>query len=178
MNNITICRLSEENFNESSFDEFIRHQESSECWRWIDGSYRLVPENYVIEWSPEQRRNYAKTIVDGIRSDCFGFAAFIDGKVAGHIFLSGQKFGSRNQYILLKMFHISAPYRQLGIGRKLFSLACAEARRIGAEKLYISANHTRESQEAYHRLGCTYTEEIDAELAAAEPQDIQMEYIL
>jgi len=178
MNSITICRLSEENFDENSFDDFIRYQESSECWRWIDGSYKPIPGSYIKDWSLEQRRHYARTIIDGIRSDCFGYAAFIDGRVAGHIFLSKQKFGSRNQYILLKMFHISAPYRQLGIGRKLFSLACTDARSIGAEKLYISANHTRESQEAYRRLGCTYAEEIDSKLAAAEPQDIQMEYIL
>ena len=69
-------------------------------------------------------------------------------------------------------------YRCQGIGRKLFSMACEEARLLGADKLYISAHSSKESQAAYRAHGCTLAEEVNEALAAAEPFDVQMEYRL
>jgi len=57
-------------------------------------------------------------------------------------------------------------------------MVCEEARRLGADKLYIAAHSSKESQAAYRALGCTPVEEINEELAAAEPFDVQMEYRL
>ena len=57
-------------------------------------------------------------------------------------------------------------------------MACEEARRLGADKLYISAHSSKESQAAYRALGCSFAEEINEELAAAEPFDVQLEYRL
>lgn len=178
MDEILISGITPENFNISFLDHFDRSQSSSECWRRVGGEYVLVPETYFKEWNLEQRRSFATNIVEGIQNDCFGYAAFANGRSVGQIFLSTQKFGSRNQYIQLKMFHISAPYRGQGLGKALFERACDHARQLGAEKLYISANHTKESQAAYRKLGCTFAEEINQILADLEPQDIQMEYVL
>ena len=47
-----------------------------------------------------------------------------------------------------------------------------------AEKLYISAHSSKESQAAYRALGCVHAEEINAKLAQEEPCDVQMEYRL
>ena len=69
-------------------------------------------------------------------------------------------------------------YRLQGIGRKLFSMACEEARRLGADNLYISAHSAKASQAAYRDLGGTPAEEVNEALAAAEPFDVQMEYRL
>jgi ribosomal protein S18 acetylase RimI-like enzyme len=80
--------------------------------------------------------------------------------------------------VQLVCFQISEEYRRQGIGRKLFSMACEEARRLGAAKLYISAHSSKESQAAYQALGCTPAEEVNEGLAAAEPFDVQMEYRL
>ena len=57
-------------------------------------------------------------------------------------------------------------------------MACEEARQLGADKLYISAHSSKESQAAYRALGCSFAEEINEELAAAEPFDVQLEYKL
>jgi ribosomal protein S18 acetylase RimI-like enzyme len=80
--------------------------------------------------------------------------------------------------VQLVCLQISEEYRRQGIGRKLFSMACEEARQLGADKLYISGHSSKESQAAYRALGCSFTEEINEELAAAEPFDVQMEYRL
>lgn len=65
-----------------------------------------------------------------------------------------------------------------GIGRLLVSAICDAARVLGAEKLYISAHSSKESQAAYRALGCIHAQEIDAAHAAAEPCDVQMEFDL
>ncbi len=49
---------------------------------------------------------------------------------------------------------------------------------MGADKLYISAHSSKESQAAYRALGCSFAEEINEKLAAAEPFDVQLEYRL
>ena len=112
----------------------------------------------------------------GGRYACYG--AFDGGQIIGFAIVSHRIFGTASRYVQLVCFQISEEYRRQGIGRKLFSMACEETRRLGAEKLYISAHSSKESQAAYRALGCTPAEEVNEELAAAEPFDVQMEYRL
>ena len=63
-------------------------------------------------------------------------------------------------------------------GKALFYQACEEARRLGADKLYISAHSSKESQAAYKALGCVHAKEINPKLAEEEPCDVQLEYVL
>ena len=106
------------------------------------------------------------------------YGAFDKGSIIGFSIIGTEFFGSRNQYLPLIEFEVSYPYRAKGIGRRLFSSAASEALTIGAEKLYISAHSSKESQAAYRSLGCTETEEINEELREKEPSDVQMEYPL
>ena len=48
------------------------------------------------------------------------YAVFHHGEVVGFIFLGNVYFGSRNQYLELKMFQVSEPFRKLGIGKRYF----------------------------------------------------------
>ena len=52
------------------------------------------------------------------------------------------------------------------------------AKGYGAEKLYISAHSSKESQAAYKALGCVHAEEIIPWIADEEPFDVQLEYVL
>ena len=90
--------------------------------------------------------------------DQTGFGAFDGERIIGFATVSRRIFGSAARYVQLVCFQISEEYRRQGIGRKLFSMACEEARRLGADKLPA--------------------EEVNEELAAAEPFDVQMEYRL
>ena len=175
---ISYQRLSSDNFSVNSLDDFIRHQEVKECWRREEGSLVLKPVSYVEDWDISKRRSIAGEITDCINGHGFAYGAFSENKVVGYICVSGKPFGSEKQYIELTLFHVSEPYRRMGIGRELFRLACDKARQRGAKKLYISAHSSRESQCAYRRLGCVEAEEINSEIAENEPFDIQMEYRL
>lgn len=178
MTTITYSKLTNGNFNVNSLDGFIRRQEVKECWRKINSEFVLVVNDYIEDWNIEKCREIAKTIESGIDDIGFAYGAFCENKVVGYIYLSDHFFGSDNQYIELQLFHISEPFRRKGIGKELFRLACAEAKMMGAKKLYISAHSSKESQNAYRRLGCIDTMEINKEIAENEPFDIQMEYQL
>ena len=171
-------RLDDHNFTGHSLDDFVRRQTVAECWRKINNDWQLVPNVYEENWSQAQCRKIAEDVARHIDLDQTGFGAFDGERVIGFATVSHRLFGVTARYVQLVCFQISEGYRRQGIGRKLFSLACEEARRLGADKLYISAHSSKESQAAYRALGCTRAEEVNEGLAAAEPFDVQMEYRL
>ena len=175
---ITYAKLTKDNFSVYSLDEFIRHQEVKECWRKIHDEYVLVENAFTEDWDLEACRQTAKTILCGMDADGVAYGAFFENKVVGYIFLAGHLFGSRQQYLEVQLFHVSEPFRGKGIGRVLFEHICSEAKALGAKKLYISAHSSKESQEAYRKLGCVYATEVNRELVLKVPFDIQMEYLL
>lgn len=178
MNEIIYRKLTDENFSRNSLDGFIRHQQVTKCWRRVDGKLVLKPISFVEEWDLSELRKMAEEILTGISGSGFAYGAFSENKVVGYALVSGDFFGSDSQYIELKQFYVSEPFRRMGIGRELFRLVCEEARRLGAEKLYISAHSSKESQKAYRSLGCVEASEINREIAENEPCDVQMEYKL
>ena len=171
-------RLNADNFTAHSLDDFVRHQTVTECWRKIDNDWKLVPNVYEENWSQAQCREIAEDVVHHIKLDQTGFGAFDRERIVGFATVSHRIFGADAGYVQLVCFQISEEYRRQGIGKKLFLMTCEEARRLGAEKLYISAHSSKESQAAYRALGCTPAEEVNEGLAAAEPFDVQMEYRL
>lgn len=174
---IEYAPLTGDNFHAASLDGFVRRQEVEACWRRQDGRLTLVPCRFTEDWDAAALRLTAQSVLRGMAQG-FAFGAFAGTQVIGFAMASGKTFGSRGQYMELRMLQVSQPFRRQGIGRALFSLVCEEARKLGAERLYISAHSSRESQAAYRRLGCTEAEEINRAIADTEPFDIQMEYRL
>ena len=139
-------RLDNNNFTGNSLDDFVRHQTVTECWRKIDNDWKLVPNVYEENWPQIQCREIAEDLVYNINNDQTGFGAFDGERIIGFATVSHRIFGASARYVQLVCFQISEEYRRQGIGRKLFSMACEEARRLGADKLYISAHSSKESQ--------------------------------
>lgn len=174
---IEIRQLTRDNFHADSLDGFIRHQEVTECWRCVDGEWQLLPIAFTEDWDLPRLYDEAADLLRTIDEGKPVIGAFDGVKVVGYAQL-GERLGSRRQYIELVGFHVSEPYRKQGIGCRLFSAICESARATGADKLYISAHSSKESQAVYRALGCVYAEEIDSIRAANEPCDVQMEYDL
>ena len=61
-----------------------------------------------------------------------------------------------------------------GIGRKLFDEGKKEARKAGAEALYISACSSEETIVFYKAMGAELTDCPIKEIAESEPYDLQM----
>lgn len=169
-------RLNSNNFNENSLDGFIRHQEIRECWRKVDDQWKLIPNCFEENWSVEHCREIAADVMSHMETDQSTFGAFAREQVVGFITVSHCIFGKTARYAELVCFQVSEPFRGQGIGRRLFSLAAAELKQIGADKLYISAHSSKESQAAYRALRCVPATEINEKLATEEPFDVQLEY--
>jgi predicted N-acetyltransferase YhbS len=74
----------------------------------------------------------------------------------------------------LEPLHVSAPYRNQGIGKHLTQLVANAARSRGATSLYISSIPAKNSVDAYLRMGATVLAQPDPELFANEPEDIHL----
>lgn len=170
--------LNSNNFNKYSLDRFIRHQKVTESWRNMDGQWKLIPNEFEENWSVEECREIAADVALHMSKDQTAFAAFDGEMLIGFLTVSHNIFGKTANYVELVCFQVSEPYRGLGIGKALFYQACEEAKKLGADKLYISAHSSKESQAAYKALGCVHAEEINQKLAEEEPFDVQLEYVL
>lgn len=172
-----IKALTRDNFRTDSLDGFIRHQEVTECWRCIDGEWQLLPVAFTEDWDLPRLREEAADLLRTIDEGLPVIGAFDGAQVVGYAQL-GERLGSRGQYIELVGFHVSEPYRGQGIGRQMFGAICDAGRAAGADKLYISAHSSKESQAAYRALGCVPAQEADPVRMEKEPCDVQMEYDL
>lgn len=173
---ITYQRLTGSNFDCRSLDTFRRHQCITECWRKIGESWRLVPMVFEESWDIATCREIAADVAAHMQSDQSAFGAFAGEELVGFITVSHKIFGTAHRYAELVCFQVSEPWRGQGIGKALFHLAAGELQAIGAERLYISAHSSRETQAAYQALGCVLAEEINWDIAKGEPFDVQLEY--
>ena len=176
--NFQIVRLDSNNFHENSLDRFILKQRVTNCWRKINGEYKLMPVDYTEEWNLYDRRNMAQKIISAFHCDSIAFAAVMDNSVIGFALLNNSLFGRNKQYSDLTEFYVTETFRRRGVGKKLFERICSEAKRHGAKKLYISAHSAEESIAAYKKYGCVLAEEPDAAHIEKEPFDLQLEYNL
>lgn len=173
MNTVAYGIITEKNFSPTSLDGFIFRQEVRECWRRVDGRWKLLPIAYTDESGPD-----ARTMLGALRAGNPAFGAWTGDGLVGFALLAKERFGSTAQYVDLAEFYVSLPYRRRGIGKRLFDLACQGARDLGAKKLYISAHSAGESIAAYCKYGCVEAAEVNPILAEKEPCDVQMEFLL
>ena len=110
----------------------------------------------------------AKTISS---DDYVTYLAMENDEVVGFIGLKKDLVGP---YMILDMMQVSAICRGQGIGRKLFNAGKEEARKAGAEALYISACSSEETIAFYKAMGAELADCPIKEIAEDEPYDLQM----
>ena len=165
---IKIELLSAENFRPDSLDNYLRKQDVKKVYRKHNGEYILVDCVYTEDWDMEKRRCVAKDISS---NDYITYLAIDNDEVVGFI---GLKKDLIEPYMILDLMQVSATYRGQGIGRKLFDVGKEEARKAGAEALYISACSSEETIAFYKAMGAKLTDCPIKEIAEDEPYDLQM----
>lgn len=160
--------LTAENFKQDSLDNYQRKQEVKRVYRKHNGAYRLEACVYTEDWDIEKRRSVAREISSPAY---ITYLALDKGEVIGFIGLKKDLVGT---YMILDLMQVSAGCRGQGIGRMLFEKGKEEARRAGAEALYISACSSEETIAFYKAMGARITECPIKQLAEAEPCDLQM----
>lgn len=162
----------------SLFAHFNRYQDVSRCWRKENGDWTLKEIAFTEQWSSDEYAFLVKCLQNTIKTGGAVFGAFHNNILVGFASIENQFFGSHNQYLQLSSIHISYENRGMGIGKKLFLLTCERARVLGAQKLYISAHSSEETQTFYKVIGCVEAMEYNEKLVAEEPFDCQLEYNL
>ena len=143
---IRIELLSAENFKLDSLDNYPRKQDVKKVYRKNSGEYILVDCVYTEDWDMEKRRSVAKDISS---DDYITYLAIENDEVVGFIGLIKDLV---EPYMILDLMQVSATCRGQGIGRKLFDVGKEEARKAGAEALYISACSSEETIAFYKAI--------------------------
>ena len=97
---IRVERLTEDNFNSHSLDNFIRHQVVTECWRNVDGNWLLLPISFVEEWNLDKCREEASTIANNLSGNMIDYGAFEGTDLIGLIFYNEE----------FEQNHVTGPY--------------------------------------------------------------------
>lgn len=166
---IRIELLSTKNFKEDSLDNYQRTQDVKKVYRKNSGEYILVDCVYTEDWDMEKRRSVAKDISS---DDYITYLAIENDEVIGFIGL--KKHLVEETYMILDLMQVSATCRGQGVGRKLFDIGKDEARKAGAQALYISACSSEETIAFYKAMGAKMTDRPIKEIAEDEPYDVQM----
>ncbi len=88
--------------------------------------------------------------------------------------LDYSRYGSKSDHIKLDMLYVDHHHRGKGIGSFLVDLAKSQARKQGAESIYVSATPTKNTVDFYRRHGAEVLTYPDEKLFALEPDDIHM----
>jgi len=166
----------------------LTREEIAQVWdvdrsEFIENLYRLqggrlVPESHNFDvpgWPPGEAEKYTPILLDCFDHGGWFEGAFDDGRLVAAAVLESRFIGKRRDQLQLPFLHVSRPYRNRGLGAKLFRLAIAAARERGAARLYVSATPSENTVNFYMRLGCVLAAEPDPELLALEPEDIHLE---
>ncbi len=178
MESVYYRELKEYEINVALFAGFNRYQDVRKCWRKEDGKWILKDIAFTEQWSTDEYEFLIKYLRNTVKTGGAVFGGFVDNVLVGFASVEGHIFGSQREYLQLSNIHVSYERRGMGIGKKLFFLACKKAGYIGAEKLYISAHSAQETQAFYRAMGCAEAEEYNDELSSKEPCDCQLEYII
>ena len=165
---IKIELLSDTNFCIESLDLYNRKQDVNKVYRRIDGDFSLIECKYTEDWDLNKKRSVAKQISS---DDHITYIALENDKVVGFIGLLKKLNGP---YMILDMMQVSSECRGQGIGRRLFEAGKDEARKNGAEALYISACSSEETIAFYRAMGSNLASDPIKEIAEEEPFDLQM----
>lgn len=172
---IVYKQLSIKDVELSMFSSFDRTQIVTKCWRKINGEWLIKDVSFIDNWSEKEYQELIVYLKNLISSNGYVAGAYYNGQFKGFASVEPSIFGTLAKYMDLSNIHVSRDMRGKGIGKELFSLSKKWAKNYGAEKLYISAHSSVESQAFYKAMGCIEATEYNYVLAEKEPCDCQLE---
>ena len=164
-----------DNIKVELFSNFKRYQKVTKCWRKIEGQWVIKDIAFTEEWGIEEYKILSSCLKNTVETGGMVMGAFSDGILKGFVSVEAGLFGENKEYLDLSSIHVSLGMRGNGVGKELFRLAQKWAKENGANKLYISAHSSVESQAFYKAMGCVEAEEYSKKHIEREPYDCQLE---
>lgn len=166
----------------------LERQEIRDVWsidraEVVDGVYYRKGQGLVLEpqhhdlkgWPAGEPERYEPILLDCFDRGGTFYGAFEGGTLIAAMVLESRFIGRGKDQLQLKFLHVSRRHRRAGLGCRLFEMAVARARELGARRLYISSTPSENTVGFYLRRGCRVTDEVDAKLLELEPEDIHLE---
>lgn len=156
-----------------------RSESIDAMYRLENGALVLHREHHDVEgWPPGEPEKYTPMLEACFDRGGWFQGLFDEGRLIGVAVLDNRFIGQPRDQLQLSFLHVSRSYRDMGWGRRLFESACAEAKRRGARRMYVSATPSEHTVRFYLSMGCAVSLEPDAELLALEPDDIHFECVV
>lgn len=168
-------QLNKSDLTNDLFSYFDRYQEITHCWRLENGEWLLKKAAFIEQWDSKDYESLINYLINTLETGGVVMGVFEKGILRGFSSVESEWLGTQNQYLQLSSLHVSYGYRGKGLGKELFKYSLEEAKKLGAEKLYISANSAEETMAFYNKMGCKETDEYIEKIAAEEPFDCQLE---
>ena len=146
--------------------------------RLMNGKLKVKEDHFIDAWDESRLIEVAEELRACTTKGGIVVGAFQTENCVGFTAIEPEIFGSRSQYQELTMCHITRELRGKGFGKQLFQKTVELAQAQNIEKLYVSTHPAVETQAFYQAMGCVLAEEINKEILAREPLDIQLEFHL
>lgn len=173
--NIDYKEVPQQHLGEDFLQDFNRFQETHRVW-FLDGDVIHLKDDHFIEnWDEKKKESVIQSLRLCLMNGGIVIGVFRERTLIGFASIEGEFFGRKKQYLELSYIHVSHDFRHCGIGKRLFEKCCKKAKQAGAEKLYIAAHPSEETQQFYRSAGCILAEEINEEIYQKEPLDPQLE---
>lgn len=167
--------LDKEELSQELFQDFIRYQKVTKCWRYEESQWVIREDPFIDDWTEADYQVLITCLKNTVDTGGLVYGAFDNGKLKGFVSVESTLFGGEQGYLDLTSIHVSEDMRGNGIGRKLFLIAKKWAKEKGAKKLYISAHSAVESQAFYKAMGCVEAVVYQSKYVEKEPYDCQLE---
>jgi predicted N-acetyltransferase YhbS len=147
-----------------------------ECYRMEGDELVLYASHHDMRGWPEgEAEQDAVALLACLKRGGWLWGAFEGPVLVAAVVVDNRSFFNQNLHMRqLKFLHVSHAARGLGLGGRLFALACEHGRQVGVDALYVSATESRNTVEFYLHHGCLLLAQPDPELYVQEPCDIHL----
>lgn len=170
--------LSLQEVQENFLSTFNRYQETQQVLVKNNDQLIMKTDSFIDDWDDDKKLSVIQSLRACIQAGGSVIGVYHQLDLIAFANVESTRFGKHNVYVELPYIHVSYDFRGRGIGKRLFEVCCEKAKFLGAEKLYIAAHPSVETQRFYKQMGCTLANEINAQILNKEPLDLQMERLL
>ncbi len=157
--------------------DFCHYQLITKKWTQSNNQWKITDTSILREWSEEKREWIPQYLCQQIERGGTVIAAFEADELIGFCSIDGYLLGKTAKYANLTMLFVDDRWKRKGVGKKLFYEICKHAKKMMADKLFISAIPAVETIAFYFSMGCEDTMEMIPEYVDTE-QDRYLEYLL
>lgn len=174
---IEVKELTANDISSGMLLNFTHHQMITKKWVNRNNLWELVETLDLREWNKEKRIWISDYLSQQIKRGGSVVAAFAGNILVGFCCVDGYLVGKTAKYANMTMLFVDDKWKRKGVGRKLFKKICICAKRMYADKLFISAIPSFETIAFYFNIGCGDAKEIISEYVDTD-QDRYLEFVL